>query len=315
MPGCRRVGTSRGREGIFGPYEVLPGGGLVRPCVKPLHATGTRVAVVTPGARHAPRPGWSGKRPVGAPLCYTPAIMAFTIENLRDLLALLRQHPEWREAVRREVLTEELLDLPALVRRLSETVDRLAVGQERVTTDVERLTETVARLAGAQERLTSDVERLTADVRELARIVARLDGRVGNLEGWRYQARFNVRARATEIIRRPVEINLADLETALDARDRGVLTDDEWKQLLSLDFLLKGWAGPGRDAPERLVALEVSQVVDSRDVQRARDRAAILTRTGLVAIPAVGGRRLTRDAATLAEQLGVRTLIDMEDEE
>ncbi len=64
-----------------------------------------------------------------------------------------------------------------------------------------------------------------------------------------------------------------------------------------------------------LVALEVSRVVDSRDAQRAHDRAAMLGRIGLVATPAVGGRRLPEDAAALAEQLGVRTLIDSSDEE
>jgi hypothetical protein len=41
--------------------------------------------------------------------------MAFTIEDLRDLLELLRQRPEWRDAVRREVLIEDLLGLPAVV--------------------------------------------------------------------------------------------------------------------------------------------------------------------------------------------------------
>lgn len=218
--------------------------------------------------------------------------MAFTIEDLRDLLALLREHPEWRDAVRREVLTEELLGLPAIVRRLAEAQERLAQ---------------------AQERLAGEMERLSAQVRELGRIVGRLDGRIGNLEGWRYEERFNARARITEILRRPVAVDLAELELVLDARDAGRLTEDEWKQLLALDFLFRGRLRPGADSPERLVALEVSQVVDSRDVQRAHDRARLLARVGFEAIAAVGGSRLTEDATALAEQLGVRTLIDSTD--
>jgi outer membrane murein-binding lipoprotein Lpp len=236
--------------------------------------------------------------------------MAFTVQDLGDLLALLRQHPEWREAVRREVLTEELLGLPAVVRRLAESQEQFSVDMRQLASEVDRLSAETRRLASEVDRLSAETRQLVADMRELARIVARLDGRIGNLEGWRYEQRFNARARLTEIVRRPVEVNLAELDTVLDARDSGRLSDSEWKQLLALDFLFRGTLGVERDAPEHLVVLEVSQVVDSRDVQRAHDRAAILARTGLASIAAVGGRRLTDDAAALAGELGVRTLVD-----
>ncbi len=226
--------------------------------------------------------------------------MAFTIEDVRDLLALLRQHPEWRDAVRREVLTDELLELPTVVRRLADS-------HERLTAQVADLTVRVADLAAR-------VGDLAVQMHELGRIVGRLDGRVGNLEGWRYEERFSARARVTEILRRPVAVDLAELEPVLDARDNGRLADGEWKQLLALDFLFMGKMGTGPDAPKRLVALEVSQVVDSRDVQRAHDRASILARVGFDAIPAVGGSRMTDDAAALAERLGVRTLINSTDQ-
>jgi len=219
--------------------------------------------------------------------------VAFTIEDLRDLLEFLRQRPEWRDAVRREVLIEDLLGLPAVV--------------ERLAVQMQELGRVVARLSEAQERLTVQMQ-------ELGRVVARLDGRVGNLEGWRYERRFNARARVTEIVRRPTEVNLADLDPVLDARDAGRLSESEWKQLLALDFLFKGTTGAGSDAEERLVALEVSHVVDSRDVERAHDRAGILARLGFATVPAVGGRRLTEDAAVLADRLGVRTLLDWTDE-
>src|SRR5207244_545945 len=96
--------------------------------------------------------------------------MAFSVEDLNDLLELLRQHPEWREAVRREVLTRELLELPEIVQRLADRVDQLTI-----------------RL----EQLTVTVNQLSTDVRELAAITRRLDGRVANLEGWRYEQKFN----------------------------------------------------------------------------------------------------------------------------
>ena len=57
--------------------------------------------------------------------------MAFTVRDFRDLIQLLEQHPEWRADLRRLVLTEELLELPAIVRELAERVDRLAAAQQR----------------------------------------------------------------------------------------------------------------------------------------------------------------------------------------
>lgn len=42
--------------------------------------------------------------------------MAFSVGDYRDLLQLLRDHPEWRAELRREILDEQFLLLPALVR-------------------------------------------------------------------------------------------------------------------------------------------------------------------------------------------------------
>jgi hypothetical protein len=226
-------------------------------------------------------------------LCGYDYGMAFTVEDLNDLIELLRQHPEWREAVRREVLTRELLELPLIVERLADRLDQLAT---------------------RTDQLAVRMDQLVAEMLELATITRRLDGRVGNLEGWRYEQKFNALSRVTEILRKPALVQIADIDPVLDARDEGRLSPTEWKQLVVLDFLFRGRVGKGVDAPESFVALEVSQVVDSRDVQRAHDRAAILTRLGLKAIPAVGGSRLTDDASMLAEQLGVRTLIDAPDQ-
>ncbi len=50
--------------------------------------------------------------------------MPFTVRDFPDLLRLLEQHPEWQAELRRQVLTEELLELPALVRRLTEAQAR-----------------------------------------------------------------------------------------------------------------------------------------------------------------------------------------------
>jgi hypothetical protein len=46
--------------------------------------------------------------------------VAFSVQDFHDLVRLLEQRPEWRAELRRLVLTEELLALPAIVRELAE---------------------------------------------------------------------------------------------------------------------------------------------------------------------------------------------------
>lgn len=51
--------------------------------------------------------------------------MAFTVEDLTDLIAILEQRPEWRERLREILLTKELLQFPHLVERIAKAVERL----------------------------------------------------------------------------------------------------------------------------------------------------------------------------------------------
>jgi len=44
--------------------------------------------------------------------------MPFTVEEFRDLVRLLEERPEWREELRRLVLTSELLALPEQIAEL-----------------------------------------------------------------------------------------------------------------------------------------------------------------------------------------------------
>jgi hypothetical protein len=61
-----------------------------------------------------------------------------TINDLHDLVRLLREHPEWQAELRRLILTDELLELPSLVRQLVEA-------QRRTEEQVAQLTEAQRR--------------------------------------------------------------------------------------------------------------------------------------------------------------------------
>src|SRR5712691_5088613 len=50
--------------------------------------------------------------------------VAFTVEDFQDLLRLLEQRPEWRAELRRYVLSDDVVELPSLVRGLAEAQAR-----------------------------------------------------------------------------------------------------------------------------------------------------------------------------------------------
>jgi hypothetical protein len=78
-----------------------------------------------------------------------------TINDLHDLVRLLREHPEWQAELRRLILTDELLELPSLVRQLVEAQRRTE--------------EQVAQLTEAQRRTEEALGRTQAQVAQLKR--------------------------------------------------------------------------------------------------------------------------------------------------
>src|SRR6266540_1684141 len=79
--------------------------------------------------------------------------MAFTVQDFGDRLRLLEEHPEWRSELRRHVVSDELLELPALVRALVEA-------QRSTDKRIERLTEQLKGLAQRVDHLAVQVEAL-----------------------------------------------------------------------------------------------------------------------------------------------------------
>jgi hypothetical protein len=94
-------------------------------------------------------------------------MMAFTVEDFHDLIELLTQHPEWRAELRRHVLSDELIELPVLVRQL---VDAVATLTSRVDSLVEaqiRTEERLAELALAQTRSDARLDRIVDRMGEM----------------------------------------------------------------------------------------------------------------------------------------------------
>ncbi len=137
---------------------------------------------------------------------------SFTVQDFRDLMDVLYQHPEWREELRRVVLTDQLLGLPDLVQQLAEA-------QWHAEARLARLEETVAQLAEAQRETEAQVAQLAVAQRETEARLARLEETVAQLLESHRQAEARL-ARMEETVaqlleaHRQAEARLARLEEA-----------------------------------------------------------------------------------------------------
>lgn len=209
--------------------------------------------------------------------------MAFTVDDFTGLLQLLEQHPEWRAQLRRHVLADELLELPAIVRELAEA-------QKETQHQLERL-------AAAQERTEKHLEGVIS--------------RVGRVEGELLEIRYARRAGAYfgPFARRVRVVDSTRLADMLDdAVEGGRVTPAERRSALLADLVFSGRRR--EDDAEAHFVVEISVGIGMDDVQRARDRASIVEKLGRPAVAIVAGDFIDHHAAAAAEAHGVRTVLD-----
>lgn len=88
-----------------------------------------------------------------------------------------------------------------------------------------------------------------------------------------------------------------------EAVNAGQVTEQELDQVLSADML---WGGKlHKDGTDITVVLEASWRAEVHDIERAAERAQVLRRIGVVAVPVVAGVEWNEDALALAEARNV----------
>jgi len=220
--------------------------------------------------------------------------MPFTVEEFRDLVRILEEKPEWRAELRRLVLTEELLSLPEQLAALRAETER-------------RFQE----MAATVDKLAREVARLGIGMGDLQRTQKRLIIDVADLKGDSLERRYRERAPAYfgGLIRRARALTTEDLDELLEpAVDRGHLSEDEAKEVLHSDVVVRGRRR--EDDSEVYLVVEVSSGVGPGDVERAARRAEILSRSGVAALAVVAGERITADASRRAREMHVRQVTD-----
>ena len=87
--------------------------------------------------------------------------MAFAVDDYHDLARLLAEHPEWREELRRLLLSDELLSLPEIVRELAKAQQRTEDRLDALVEAQQHFEERLSRLETTVQRLVEQVEALT----------------------------------------------------------------------------------------------------------------------------------------------------------
>ena len=243
------------------------------------------------------------------------------IRDFQDILRALREHPEWREELRRLVLTEELLRLPERVEALTRAVEEntrqiaehsrqiadLRAVVERLQATVEEHSRQIAELRAAVQDLRATVEALAGRTDRLEGTVKAHDDRLGFVLGRVLVLEYREKAVSyfARLLARLRSVPREEVRSlAEEAVERGDLKEEEMDDLLLADLFLRG--RDRRTREETWAVVEVSAGAGVRDVERARERADLLARAlARPVLAVVAGRQVLPQARALAREKGV----------
>ena len=222
---------------------------------------------------------------------------ANTVSTMEDIIRILREQPEIREAVRREILTEELLDLPrqfaemaAILRDVLATLERHTEAIAELRGDVSVLKTDVAELKTDMSEVKADVTELKTDMSEVKVGIAELRTSVAELRGFNTEraAKERYRLIAFEMgLEARRLLDLVDLSQLAMHEAASEFSPDALESFRNCDLVI---SAESPTEGECYIAVQVSRTVDHTDINRAVTHSEMLTRfTGRPAYPVVAG--------------------------
>ena len=260
----------------------------------------------------------------------------FTEEEQR-LLDLLRTNPDFLAAVRQQVLSPELLQLPQQVAEIAQNLAELSLQfhahvqetNRRLAILEEQAIETNRRLAILEEQaietnrrlesLGTDVAGLKTNVTGLKTDVSKLQSDVANLYGsdLERRARENILNIARDamgltygriLMLKGAEANSSMISLIQEAEDQQKISESEASHLVVADIIIQ--ARRSADRQQVHAVFEVSRTMRNGDIQRAHDRAATLAKiTDTPVLAAVVGERIQPPQIDLARRQNVTVVI------
>lgn len=202
-----------------------------------------------------------------------------TINSQEDLLRALSENPEWRAAVRAQILGEDVMQLPS---KFDAFVDEQREFNSSLTASIEELKEINRGQRDINERLARNMDRIAHDI--------------GQLRGW--FARLNAADfgpviamyMGMEFVRNLSRAELVQM--AWQAVRRGT-PRDSLRSFYNADVIIEATEADGATC---YIAVEASYTADHRDADRALRNVEFLTQfTGLPAYPCIVSVRNDRE--------------------
>ena len=210
-----------------------------------------------------------------------------TINNQDDFLKALRNNPQWRDAVRAQILGDDLMELPA---KFDAFVEQQTAQNQKFDAFVEEHRTTHINIDARFDRIDARFDRIDARF-------DRMEGDFGTIKGDFARSRTVQDARniaydiGLEFVRTLSSDELREMAGNTLPRDVG-------RSFRNADLVIEATDGTGT----RYIAMEVSFTADLRDCDRAiRNARLIESFTGKAAQAAVASVRNDREAAEAVE--------------
>ena len=227
-----------------------------------------------------------------------------TVNDITDILRIIREQPEWADALRAALLGQELLETPQRLTALTAAFTEFA---ENTNKRFAVLESDVAELKAGQARLEAGQTRLEG-------AVSRLEGQFGNLRGNSYEQKIGsiissiMSERMNLLVRVLKRVNLDDdsefFDLLHDAEGRGIINRQERDAVGNADIVLQERRRP-HDAATYIV-IEVSTTLADHDIIRSAERASFMQMaTGKTTIPVVIGAYVDDARHRLAQERNV----------
>ena len=251
-----------------------------------------------------------------------------TISDIDDLLRIVRENEEFRVALRRELLTDDLLSLPREFAEMRETQNSMLETQNRILADQREMRETQESMLETQARMLETQARMLDEISDLRhtqnRILLHLDEiradtkalhgmyRQQHEDFGRFRGNYASHAARNSSVdmanlfasrygaRRPIPWPLSGNEAMLELRCGNLaelealhIRERAWRTIMKPDVIARVTDFyDNTDKPLFYIAAEASYTGDLEDLRRATDHAKMLrTGTGLDAYAVVAGVR------------------------
>ena len=231
------------------------------------------------------------------------------IHTADDLIHLLNENDEFRQAVRRHVLSDELIQLPERLAKFETRVESFIAEQRQFNERVNRRFDSIDKKLEEQRQFNKEQHQFNEEQRqfnkEQRQFNQRMETSIGELRG--------------KVARYVVGVHFLEISDGMGFQFKGLLTRLDLGQLIfqrkpaetadipqndrrsffRADLVIEVTDSAGAI---HYIAVEASYTADQRDTSRAQRNAAILTRlTGHPAHAAIASVRNVREIQPLID--------------